>query len=168
MAALRFAARAYVAQGDDIATVLTRLRGLLDVHVDHQFATVLIGELDPAAGIVRIVSAGHFGPLLISSAGAQFLDCPVAPPVGVAASVAPTVTAVRVFGPATLLAFTDGAVERRGEVIDTGLERLRTTAQGAASGPLPAVLDRLMRIPTDNGGRDDTVILGLRWASGRT
>jgi len=28
---------------------------------------------------------------------------------------------------------------------------------------LSAVLDRLMRIPTDNGGRDDTVILGLRW-----
>lgn len=165
MAALRFAARAYVAQGDDIGTVLTRLRSLLDVHVDHQFATVLIGELEPVAGLVRIVSAGHFGPLVITSAGAQFLDCPVAPPVGVAASAPPTVTEVRISGPATLLAFTDGAVERRGEVIDTGLERLRSTGLDAAGYPLPAVLDRLMRIPTDNGGRDDTVILGLRWSS---
>ncbi|MCW3005198.1 MAG: Two component signal transduction histidine kinase [Conexibacter sp.] len=165
MAALRFAVRAYVAQGDDIATVLTRLRGLLDVHVDHQFATVLLGELDPAAGLIRVVSAGHFGPLLISDGRAEFLDCSVAPPVGVAAPAPPAVMEVRVSGPATLLAFTDGAVERRGEVIDTGLERLRSTAAGAAEQPLPTVLDRLMQIPTDNGGRDDTVILGLRWTS---
>jgi hypothetical protein len=83
----------------------------------------------------------------------------------VAAPAPPTVTEVRVCGPATLLAFTDGAVERRGEVIDTGLERLRSTAAAADAQPLPTVLDRLMQIPTVNGGRDDTVILGLRWTS---
>jgi serine phosphatase RsbU (regulator of sigma subunit) len=93
------------------------------------------------------------------------LDCPVAPPVGVAAPTPPVVTEVRVSGPATLLAFTDGAVERRGEVIDTGLERLRSAAAAAAAQPLETVLDRLMAMPTDNGGRDDTVILGLRWTS---
>ena len=163
MAALRFAVRAYVAQGDDIARVLTRLRALLDVHVDHQFATVLLGELDPAAGLVRIVSAGHFGPLLLSGGRAEFLDCPVAPPVGVAAPDPPTVTEVRVGGPATLLAFTDGAVERRGEVIDTGLDRFRSTAAAAVAEPLPVVLDELMQMPDASGGRDDTVILGLRW-----
>jgi Stage II sporulation protein E (SpoIIE)/Histidine kinase-like ATPase domain len=165
MAALRFAVRAYVAQGDDIGTVLTRLRTLLDVHVDHQFATVLLGELDPAAGLIRVVSAGHFGPLLMNDGRVEFLDCPVAPPVGVAASAPPTVTEVAVRGPATLLAFTDGAVERRGEVLDTGLERLRSTADAAGAQPLPTVLDRLMQMPTVNGGRDDTVILGLRWTS---
>jgi serine phosphatase RsbU (regulator of sigma subunit) len=163
MAALRFAVRAYVAQGDDIAAVLTKLRGLLDVGVDHQFATVLLGELDPAAGLVRVVSAGHFGPLLIGDGRAEFVDCPIAPPIGVAASVPPSITEVRVSGPATLLAFTDGAVERRGEVIDTGLDRLLSTAVAADALPLATVLDDLMRIPTDNGGRDDTVILGLRW-----
>jgi serine phosphatase RsbU (regulator of sigma subunit)/type II secretory pathway pseudopilin PulG len=165
MAALRFAVRAYVAQGDDIATVLTRLRGLLDVGVDHQFATVLLGELDPAAGLIRVVSAGHFGPLLINDGRAEFLDCPVAPPVGVTASARPATAEARVSGPATLLAFTDGAVERRGEVIDTGLERLRSAAAAADAQPLPSVLDHLMQIPTGNGGRDDTVILGLRWTS---
>jgi serine phosphatase RsbU (regulator of sigma subunit) len=165
MAALRFAVRAYVAQGDDIATVLTRLRSLLDIHVDHQFATVLLGELDPATGLIRVVSAGHFGPLLISDGRAEFVDCPVAPPVGVAAPVPPTVTELRVGGPATLLAFTDGAVERRREVIDTGLERFRSTAAAAADQPLSTVLDHLMQMPDIHGGRDDTVILGLRWPS---
>jgi hypothetical protein len=91
------------------------------------------------------------------------VDCPIAPPIGVAASVPPSITEVRVSGPVTLLAFTDGAVERRGEVIDTGLDRLLSTAVAADAQPLATVLDDLMRIPTDNGGRDDTVILGLRW-----
>jgi hypothetical protein len=83
----------------------------------------------------------------------------------VAAPTLPTVTTVRVSGPTTLLAFTDGAVERRGEVIDTGLDRLRSTAMAAGARPLPVLLDQLMQMPTVNGGRDDTVILGLRWTS---
>ena len=164
MAALRFAVRAYLAQDDDIATVLTRLRSLLDITVDHQFATVLLGELDPATGLVRLVSAGHFAPLLLSDGRAELLECPVAPPVGVATTAAPAVAELRVSGPATLLAFTDGAVERRGEIIDTGLERLRSTAAAAGDRPLPTVLDRLMDATSAQGGRDDTVILGLRWA----
>jgi serine phosphatase RsbU (regulator of sigma subunit)/anti-sigma regulatory factor (Ser/Thr protein kinase) len=163
MAALRFAVRAYLAQDDDIATVLTRLRSLLDITVDHQFATVLLGELDPATGLVRLVSAGHFAPLLLSDGRAELLECPVAPPVGVATTAAPAVAELRVSGPATLLAFTDGAVERRGEIIDTGLERLRSTAAAAGDRPLPTVLDRLMDATSAQGGRDDTVILGLRW-----
>jgi serine phosphatase RsbU (regulator of sigma subunit) len=165
MASLRYAVRAYVAQGDDIATVLTRLRALLDISVDHQFATVLMGELDPAAGLIRVVSAGHFGPLLVSDGRAEFLDCQVTPPVGVASVTPPEVAEARVSGPVTLLAFTDGAVERRGEVIDTGLERLRSTAVAAGAQPLSAVLDRLMTMPDVKGGRDDTVILGLRWTT---
>ena len=112
-----------------------------------------------------MVSAGHFGPLLISDGGAEFLDCTVAPPIGVAAPAPPEVAEARVAGPATLLAFTDGAVERRGVVIDTGLERLLSTAVAAAAQPLPTLLDRLMQMPAVNAGQDDTVILGLRWTS---
>jgi serine phosphatase RsbU (regulator of sigma subunit)/anti-sigma regulatory factor (Ser/Thr protein kinase) len=166
MAALRFAVRAYLAQDDDIATVLTRLRALLDITVDHQFATVLLGELDPATGAVRLVSAGHFAPLLVRGDRAELLECPVAPPVGVPTGADPVVAELRVSGPATLLAFTDGAVERRGEDIDTGLERLRSTAASAGGQLLPAVLDRLMDATAAQGGRDDTVILGLRWTTG--
>jgi serine phosphatase RsbU (regulator of sigma subunit)/anti-sigma regulatory factor (Ser/Thr protein kinase) len=165
MAALRFAVRAYLAQDDDIGTVLTRLRALLDISVDHQFATVLLGELDPATGTVRLVSAGHFAPMLLRGHHAELLECTVAPPVGVPTSAAPVVAELRVSGPATLLAFTDGAVERRGEDIDTGLERLRSTAAAAGGQLLPAVLDRLMDATTAQGGRDDTVILGLRWTT---
>lgn len=164
MAELRFAVRAYLAQGDDLVTVLTKLRGLLDIETGHQFATVLLGEVDPQAGRIRVVSAGHFWPLVISGGHTAFLEGPVTPPIGVPADTAPVVLEAQVRGPATLLAFTDGAMERRGEDLDTGLERLRATASRAAALSLPEVLDGLMQMATD-GGRDDTVILGLRWTS---
>jgi hypothetical protein len=164
MAELRFAVRAYLTQGDDIATVLTKLRSLLDIDTGHQFATVLLGEVDPEAGRIRVVSAGHFWPLVISGGRAEFLRGPVTPPVGVPAAASPVVVEVQVRGPVTLLAFTDGAMERRGEDLDTGLERLRSTAARAGARPLPEVLDGLMQMATA-GGRDDTVILGLRWTS---
>ena len=163
MAALRFAVRGYLAEGHDIGAVLTRLRRLLDVDTDHQFATVLLGELDAGAGRLRLLSAGHLCPLLVTEGRAELLDCPPAPPVGVDGAAAPQVTEVKVSGPATLLAFTDGLIERRGETIDAGLDRLRAAAARADEQPLAAMLDDLLGTLTVEGRRDDTVILGLRW-----
>jgi hypothetical protein len=56
-------------------------------------------------------------------------------------------------------------VERRGEVVDTGLERRRSAALATDAPPLPAVLDHLVQMSTVHGERDDTVIRGLRWTS---
>ena len=167
MAALRFAVRAYLAQDDDIATVLTRLRGLLDITVDHQFATVLLGELDPATGAVRLVSAGHFPPLLLRDGRAELLDCPVAPPIGVPTTAPPR--RGRAAGPRPRDAA--GFHRRRRGTPRRG----SSTPVWSGCGPrplpprtraLPVVLDRLMDATTSQGGRDDTVILGLRWTTG--
>ena len=165
MAALRFAVRAYLAEGHGIEAVLARLRRLLDVSTDHQFATVLLGELDVSAGRLRLVCAGHFPPLLLTGGRARFLDCPVAPPVGVSAPSASPAAEIDVSGPGTLLAFSDGLVERRGEVLDTGLERLCTAAAADGSRELPGMLDGLLATLTGGGAEDDTVLLGLRWTS---
>ncbi|MDT0275225.1 PP2C family protein-serine/threonine phosphatase [Blastococcus goldschmidtiae] len=164
MAALRFAVRAYVAEGHDIEVVMERLRDLLDIEADHQFATVLLGELDATAGRLRLVSAGHFAPVLVAGGTATLLECPVAPPVGVSAPRPVPATVVPVGGAATLLAFTDGAVERRQETIDTGLERLRAAAAATGSRPLEAMLDDLLAELSSEGNKDDTVLLGLRWS----
>jgi len=68
-------------------------------------------------------------------------------------------------GPATLLAFTDGLVERAGEVLDTGLDRLAAVAAGADADPRPLteVLDDVLAALSAEGGQDDTVLLGMRW-----
>jgi hypothetical protein len=165
MAALRFAVRAYLAQGDAIEVVLAKLHRLLHVDTDHQFATVLIGELDANAGRLRLVCAGHFPPLLVTDSHAEVLDCPVAPPVGVGASPQPAVAELRLPPSGTLLAFTDGLVERRSEVIDAGLDRLQDAATAAYGQPLEEFVDQVMRSLTADGGKDDTVLVGLRWTT---
>ena len=64
----------------------------------------------------------------------------------------------------TLLAFTDGLVERRGEDLLRGLDRL-----AAAVAPREASLDELLaRILTamdHDGSEDDIAILAFRWVS---
>lgn len=163
MAALRFAVRAYLAEGHEIEDALARLRDLLDVETDHQFATLLLGELDTSAGRLRLVSAGHFAPVLIADGRATMLECPVATPVGVSAAAPIRSAVVPVGRSGTLVAFTDGAIERRGESIDTGLERLRAAAAGVGAGQLDGVLDELLGALASEANKDDTVLLGLRW-----
>ncbi|WP_324277893.1 SpoIIE family protein phosphatase [Blastococcus brunescens] len=96
MAALRFAVRAFVSEGHDIEVVMAKLRGLLDIETDHQFATVLLGELDASAGRLRLVSAGHFAPVLLTADGATLLECPTAPPVGLPDDMPPPAAVVTV------------------------------------------------------------------------
>lgn len=66
--------------------------------------------------------------------------------------------------PATLLAFTDGLVERRGENIDIGLERLRDRAS-ANHATLKQLITRLVDELRDGAAHDDTAIAGIRWVS---
>jgi len=58
--------------------------------------------------------------------------------------------------------FTDGLVERRGEDIDVGLERL---ARAAFSGPGETLEDLVTRVVTQlgDGSEDDLAVLAFRW-----
>ena len=85
-------------------------------------------------------------------------------PVGVDPDARYESTTVAVPAGATLLVFTDGLVERRGETIDTGLERLRARVSDN-----PATLDELLTQVVDEqreeGATDDTAIAAIRWLS---
>jgi hypothetical protein len=61
----------------------------------------------------------------------------------------------------TLLAYTDGLYERRGESPDVGLARLRGAAVG--NGSLDELLDGMLGVLTPAGCDDDTAILAVRW-----
>jgi hypothetical protein len=65
---------------------------------------------------------------------------------------------------ATLLAFTDGLVERRGETLDVGLQRLRAATSGELC-PLDSLLTKVVSNVMTGTSQDDTAILGLRWTS---
>jgi serine phosphatase RsbU (regulator of sigma subunit) len=162
MAALRFGARAYAAEGDEPDIILSKLSRLLSVDRDGHFATVLCGILDPDARTLVVANAGHLQPLMITDEGAAFLDSHVGLPIGVSNGSRYDRTEIGLAAHGTLLAFTDGLVERRGQMIDVGLERLRRTVVGNATSldeMLDHVVDDLARDSTD----DDTALLGVAW-----
>jgi serine phosphatase RsbU (regulator of sigma subunit) len=164
MASLRYAIHAYAAQSDAPATILTRLSELLSVTTSGQFATVLCTVLDTSRHEVTVASAGHLPPLLLAGGRGEYLQCSVGPPIGVQTGVRYASMTVAVPPAATLLAYTDGLVERRGESIDDGLTRLRDAAQ-ATDGDLTGLLSHLVNDLRHGYSDDDTAIVGLRWTA---
>jgi len=162
MASLRYAIHAYAAQNDPPATILTKLSKLVNVGATGQLATILCALVDVEAHELTVTSAGHLPPLLISDGRGTFIKGAVGVPIGVNTAATYTSTAVQTPRAATLLAFTDGLVERRGESIDTGLERLQQAATSSHS-ELDVLLSRLLEEMRHDGGDDDTAIAGLRW-----
>jgi len=66
-----------------------------------------------------------------------------------------------------LLLYTDGLVERRGELIDVGLERLRRCASRAPVTDVEAFLDHLLDELSDEHLEDDVALLAVRFAGVR-
>jgi serine phosphatase RsbU (regulator of sigma subunit) len=167
MAALRHSIRALALQGDTAGDILAKLSRLVSVEQDGHFATVLIVEADPQTGSLAVASAGHACPLLVTDEGAEFLEVEIGMPVGVTGSPSYRTVERQVMPGAALLGFTDGLFERRGETIDAGLERLRSTVADAADRSLPALLDLLVGRLAGTA-HDDAAILGVRWPSTTT
>jgi serine phosphatase RsbU (regulator of sigma subunit) len=84
----------------------------------------------------------------------------VGPPLGVAPSTY-SPTTVELASGSALVAFTDGLVERRGESIDRGLDRL-VDAAADGSGTVDALVTRLTGAP-GTPSSDDVAVLAFRW-----
>ncbi len=164
MASLRFSARAYALEGHPPADVVERLRDVLDIGESGHFATVLCGLLDVPGRQVVLSSAGHLPPLVTAGEGAEAIAAPPSPPIGVMTVGATSSTVITVDPGATLVAYTDGLVERRGEGLGDSIERLqKSIAQPAGS--LDELLDRAIAELTSGSPDDDVAMIGLRWLS---
>jgi serine phosphatase RsbU (regulator of sigma subunit) len=161
MARMRFTLRAYLVEGHPPAAVLEMCTGQLDVAADGHFATALVGLGDVQTREVTLANAGHLVPLLISEGRVGFIPVPVGPPLGVAPGPYRSHSLVMAPGSA-LVAFTDGLVERRGEAIDTGLQRLADAATRPAP-DLEGLLDTVVGALTGPGTEDDIAVLAFRW-----
>ena len=162
MASLRHAIRAYAVQGGGPAVILAKLGELIGQPEEGYFATVLCGSLDVDRHLLTVASAGHFAPLVVEGGTAHYVDLDVGPPIGVRPrQEAPEVT-VTVPPGATVVAFTDGLVERRGEHLDVGLDRLAHAAAGHR-GSIDDLLGRLLVDLAPAGSDDDIAILGVQW-----
>jgi serine phosphatase RsbU (regulator of sigma subunit) len=162
MASLRHATLAYVAEDARPASVLSKLSALVGSGVRDYFATVLCGLIDVQERRLTLASAGHIAPLLIDGGDSAFVDLDADVPIGVRSDRPYRETVVSVPPKATLIAFTDGLVERRGEVLDAGLTRLRQIAH-SGEGALGDLLARLVSDLASDDHHDDTAIVGIRW-----
>jgi serine phosphatase RsbU (regulator of sigma subunit) len=162
MALLRHATLAYAAEECRPATVLTKLSDFVNSTSHDYFATVLCASIDADAHRLTIASAGHMAPLLIEGDDSRYVDLDANVPIGVERDSEYRETTVSVGPNCTLVAFTDGLVERRGEVLDAGLARLRSaaTAQHLALDDLVATLTRDME---SEDHEDDTAIVVIKW-----
>jgi anti-sigma regulatory factor (Ser/Thr protein kinase) len=105
--------------------------------VQHSYpagmATVAYAVLNTISGELLYASAGHPPALLVGSDGAQLVDVQPSPPIGVQPLPRYASTALELPAGAAILLYTDGLVERRGEPLSVGLQRLCRSALGSPS-----------------------------------
>ena len=164
MASVRHAALAYAAQDCRPASVLTNLSAFVNRSAHDYFATVLCVLIDIDSSLVTVATAGHPPPLVIGDDDQSwFVDLAPGPAIGVPHDLPYQETTISAPSRATLVAFTDGLIERRGETLGVGLARLRDTATTQLRS-LEDLMEKLVRELAFDG-RDDTAILGVRWQS---
>jgi serine phosphatase RsbU (regulator of sigma subunit) len=164
MASLRYAIRAYAAQDDEPAEILTKLTYLVSIAETGQLATVLCALIDTRRREISVTSAGHLPPLLISDGDGQYVHSKIGLPIGIQAGASYESTTIAAPPAATFLAYTDGLIERRGEDLDQGFARLLDAAI-RPDGELAQLLSRLVTEIPYGPSEDDIAIVGLRWTT---
>ena len=161
MGRMRSSLRSYALQTSDPAEVLA----LLDRKMHHfepgAIATVAYAVMDPALGEARMSSAGHLPPIIAPPGQlAQMADIPADLMIGVTADVPRRSTTICVPAGAVLCFYTDGLVERRGEVLDDSLGRL---LRAVTAGPPDTCCSTIMgTMVGSQPARDDIALLILQ------
>jgi serine phosphatase RsbU (regulator of sigma subunit) len=125
MAEVRTALRAYSMLRLPLDATLSMLNRLM-LGLGSPPVTVALFALDLDQGQLSGVSAGHIPALLFRADGSrEFVVSASGPPLGRRISSGYRVDTVEFPSGSSLLLYTDGLIERRGESIDDGLARLR-------------------------------------------
>ncbi|MEU4338129.1 GAF domain-containing SpoIIE family protein phosphatase [Micromonospora lupini] len=161
MGRIRSALRAYALDSDDPAQALTSLDRKIHHFEAGTLTTAVYALIAPDRATVHLSSAGHLPPLLaIPGHSTQPINLTVDRPLGVGRPLANRRTTVLDLPPgATLVFYTDGLVERRSELIDTGIDRL---ADVVRSGPAEALCDHIMATSAEEHPNDDIALLVIR------
>ena len=163
MGQLRSGLRACAMSESSPALVAERLSELLRQLESKRTATLLFLTLDLQTGHAEMVSAGHPPPLLVDSKGrADFIEVPAGVPLGAVRQPLYEDTRSTVEPGTTLWLYTDGLIERPGESLEAGFERLRAATGGlrAIRGSLCGPLVQAM-LP-QGATRDDAALLVIR------
>ena len=161
MGRIRSALRAYALETRDPAEVLDRLDRKIQHFEPDAMATVLYSVIEPGLEWMHVCLAGHFPPVIAyPGRPAELASVATGLIIGIADPVQRPVSTIRIPPGALLCFYTDGLIERRGEVIDEGLARL---CQAVAAQPAEAMCAAVMHALVGNGpARDDIALLMVR------
>jgi serine phosphatase RsbU (regulator of sigma subunit) len=162
MGQLRTVTRAFALAGGGAETpgeVLSQLNRYQLSLGDEEMFTVVYAIADPDGGRVMFASAGHPPPLVRSPDGEVSYLEGGGGLMGIQQTSYETHEAPLSAG-STLVLYTDGLVERRGETLDAGLERLATAVRSGPRDPsdlCEQILSSLL--PPDGRLSDDVTAL---------
>jgi PAS domain S-box-containing protein len=163
MGQLRSALRAYAFDGHSPGSLLERLNLFMNGMRDRGMATVALVSVDPVAGRIAYAKAGHPPALLVAPGGAcTWLDDAAGVPLGVIDEAEYAEGTAALEPGSTLILYTDGLIEMRGESLDRGFERLEAAAASGPEDPDRLVEHVLEHTLADPDIDDDVTLLVLR------
>jgi CheY-like chemotaxis protein len=165
MGRLRAAVAATAMADPDPEYVLTHVQRYAATVPGARCSTLAYATLNTATGLLDYISAGHPYPLLVGPDGqTRLLEGGRVPPL--AAFTSPDASAsgqVELPPGSTVILYTDGLIERRGESLDAGFARLLAAASDCGTMATDAACTTLLNRMTPPGGyTDDVAILALR------
>ena len=158
MAQVRHGLRAYALDNPDPGAIVDRLDTLIHSPGMERLATLVYAVIAPDLSM-RFVNAGHLPPLVVSAdRNTRLLDVRSGLPVGFRDAKGYVTQTDRLAPGDTLVLYTDGLVERRGELIDDGIARLRMVAAAGPDDP-HNLADHILRELLPGAGRGDDIAL---------
>jgi sigma-B regulation protein RsbU (phosphoserine phosphatase) len=154
MGRMRSALRAYALETTDPVEVLARLDAKMQHFEPGALATVAYAVFDQDLEQVRICSAGHYPPVIVSPGNpAELADIPSGLLIGAVPGAQRRAITIGIEPGTVMCFFTDGLIERRGQLIDDSLAKLClavapelpetvcASVMGAMIGSVPALDD---------------------------
>ena len=162
MGQLRNALRAYALEEHPPGIVVEKLDTLVQSLEQGRMATLLYLVVDADLSSATFASAGHLPPLLVGPDGeARFVEEAASVPLGVMPGGYDEAR-VDIEPGSTLVLYTDGLVEDRGEPIDDGLERLRRAVVDGPDEPEAMCDHVLAAMGRTDRASDDVAMFVLR------
>jgi anti-sigma regulatory factor (Ser/Thr protein kinase) len=162
MGQLRSATRAYARETESPGELLSKLSRFSEL--EHtRMATMIYATINLDTWVVNLARAGHPYPLLLHADGTStYLTEAAGPPLGVGSAV--TYGDQRlVLGPGeTLLLYTDGLIERRGERLTEGEDALAEAVRSATDDPELMCQEIIAKLTEPKESADDVAVLVLK------
>jgi PAS domain S-box-containing protein len=163
MGRVRTSLRVHAREAGGAADLLDRLNQYVFDEEAHEMVTLAVLLIDPVGDTIECALAGHPPPMVRGRDGVRELVVPTGPPLGVQ-RMRYTSEEVPLLVDESLLVYTDGLIERRGESLDRGLERLRAVVGEGPEDVEPFASYVLGRLLHGAAPADDVAIVAIRVA----